>query len=118
MRRVGPVANIHKIGTVLLVEHVEPTYTPIQVHHQVNAIIVLGAVQVHAGTRCQVDCGIVARTLSSSCTWSLGITFERDRGILIEAEGGVLAYEVTQAIHHMRVIDHKSESAIATSAPG
>ena len=65
MRRVGPVANIDKIGTVLLVEHVEPTYTPIQVHHQVIAIIVLGAVQVHAGTRCQVDCGLVARTLSS-----------------------------------------------------
>ena len=55
---------------------------------------------------------------SSSCTWSLGITIEIDRGILIEAEVGVLAYEVTQAIHHMRVIDHKSESAIATSAPG
>ena len=36
----------------------------------------------------------------------------------IEAEGGVLAYEVTQAIHHMRVIGHKSETAIGTSAPG
>ena len=55
---------------------------------------------------------------SSSCTCSLGITFERDRGIFIEAEGGVLAYEVTQAIHHMRVIGHKSETAIGTSAPG
>ena len=55
---------------------------------------------------------------SSSCTWSLGITIEIDRGILIEAEVGVLAYEVTQAIHHMRVIGHKSETAIGTSAPG
>ena len=65
LSRVGFVANVHKIGTALLVEHVEPTYTPIQVHHQAIAIIVLGAVQVHAGTRCQVDCGLVARALSS-----------------------------------------------------
>lgn len=115
---IGSNATIDKIGASLVEEDVEKAGTPIQVHHHANAIIILGAVQVHADAGCQVDCGRVARTLSSSRSCSLGITFERDRGTRIEGEVGVLAHKVPQAIDHMRVIDLKGEAAVGTSAPG
>lgn len=113
-----------KIGATLIEENVEEALAPIQVDHHANAIIVLGAVQVHTGIVCQVDGSVIARTRSSTCACRLGVTFERDRGIrFYKIEDGALAHEVPKAIHHiLRYIDRRiadeSEIAIGTSAPG